>query len=243
MWKPGLWALGACTTAYVGLAALEGLHNRHTNGSYSRSLAEEKEICQMYRWDPHGLAIQGSLSIAILGLNLIGYNFGTQSRLLDLADCHQSDWTRNWTLLTAAFCHLNSTHLIGNMVSLLPEVPTLLQACGQSPYQFAAFYICAAIFGTYTQRVSSYRIWIQKWASRFDFTKPRNVGASGVMMAVLAASLFTQSWSSPSFNVIFSACIFGSRVATDIWGLFFSDQNVGFAVSYFQSNYLTLRSV
>ena len=231
LWKPALWTLGATTTAYVGLAAMEGLHNRLTDGSYARTLRERKREHALHPRSPRSLVNGGSLSLTVVGLNLAVYYYGQHypRNYLKLADCHQMDWKRNWTLLTAAFCHTNLKHLCANMTSLVPEIPHLLQACGQSPYQFVAFYGSAAIFSSYAQRIVSYNRWTHSWTSFFEFTAPRGMGASGVAMAVFAASCLSQPWNSPSFLV--SAWGLGYQVSNDIMGLFYSNEMIGFAVS------------
>ncbi|KAF1972027.1 hypothetical protein BU23DRAFT_569511 [Bimuria novae-zelandiae CBS 107.79] len=245
LWKPGLWALSASTTTFVGLAAMQGLHDRLTDGSYSRTLAERKRQYVMYRTTSPSLVTHGGLSLTVVGLNLAAYSYCRQrpGNILQLADGHNSE---HWTLLTAAFCHMDSAHLCTNMATLIPEIPHALEACGQSPYQFVAFYVSAAIFSSYAQRCVAYSRWSQSWISRFDFTAPLGVGASGVARAVFAASCFTQSWSSPSF--IFSALTLSRQVMGDIEGLLRSRESIGFAAhlagaafgvayAYFDANY------
>lgn len=231
LWNAGLWACGASTTAFLGLAAMEGLHNRLTNGAYSRTLSAQEKEYRLCDSTPSLLLNNARLSLSVVGLNLAVFVYGQQNprSVMRLADSHHKDWRHNWTLLTAAFCHINSNHLAANMSSLVPELPHLLQACGQSPYQFAAFYISAAIFSSYAQRIVSYNRWTHSWASIFDFTKPHGLGASGVAMAVFAASCFSQSWTSVSFLV--SLVTLGRQVANDVVGLLYSNEAIGFAVS------------
>ena len=227
----GLWACGASTTAFLSLAALQGLHNRFTNGAYSRTLSAKQEEYRLSKSTPHLLLNNARLSLSVVGLNLAVFVYGQQNprQVMRLVDSHHDDWTQNWTLLTSAFCHIDRKHLTANMWSLVPELPHLLQVCGQSPYQFAAFYISAAIFSSYAQRVVSYSRWTQSWVSVLSFTKPRGLGASGVAMAVFAVSCFSQSWTSVSFLVSFVTL--GRQVANDVQGLLYSNQMIGFAVS------------
>jgi membrane associated rhomboid family serine protease len=223
--KPGLWALGASTTAYVGLAAMEGLHDRLTDGSYSRSLMERRREYVLRRSSP--LGSQRALSLTVVGLNLSAFMYCQRDprNVMKFVDSPRG----TWTLLTCAFCHTNIKHLASNMASLLPEIPHLLQVCGQSPYQFVAFYVSAAIFSSYAQRAVSYTRWTQTSSYRFNLRMPLGLGASGVVMAVFGASCFTQPWTSPSF--LFSASTLGWQVANDLHGLIYSNKAIGFAVS------------
>ncbi|KAF9741917.1 hypothetical protein PMIN06_011917 [Paraphaeosphaeria minitans] len=222
--KPGLWALGATTTAYVGLAAMQGLRDRRTNGAYSRSLKKKKEEFVLSRSSV--LVSHRGLSLTVVGLNLAVFLYGQKTlkgnwKLVDKPG-------RTWTLLTSAFCHKNIQHLSANMFSLVPEIPQALQVCGQSPYQFIAFYVSAAIISSYAQRVVSYTRWTQQWTSRFGFSEPVSMGASGVVMAVFAASCFAEPpWASPSF--LLSAMTLGWQVTNDVVGLFNSKEAIGFA--------------
>jgi len=70
---------------------------------------------------------------------------------------------QNWTLISSAFCHIDSQHFMVNMASLVLGIPALLQMCGQSPYHFAAFYFVSAIVSFFTQRVYSYIQRSQTW--------------------------------------------------------------------------------
>ncbi|KAF2450066.1 hypothetical protein P171DRAFT_481111 [Karstenula rhodostoma CBS 690.94] len=222
--KPGLWALGASTTAYVGLAAMQGFHDRCTDGSYSRSLKKKKEEYILRRSSP--LVSHRGLSLTMVGLNLAVFMHcqSAPRKLWRLADSPSG----TWTLLTCAFCHKDIQHLSANMASLVPEIPHMLQVCGQSPYQFIAFYVSAAIFSSYAQRAVSYIRWTQRWTSRFGVGTPLSMGASGVAMAVFAASCFAQpSWASPSF--LLSTLTLGWQVTNDLNGLFYSDEAIGFA--------------
>lgn len=224
--KPGLWALGASATAYVGLAAMQGLHDRHTNGAYSRNLMKKKEEYLLSRSSV--LVSHRGLSLTVVGLNLAVFiqcqsHPSKLQRWVDLPG-------RTWTLLTCAFCHKDIQHLSANMFSLVPEIPQVLQVCGQSPYQFTAFYVSAAILSSYAQRVVSYIRWTQRWSSRFGLRTPVSMGASGVAMAVFAASYFAEPlWASPSF--LLSALTLGWQVTNDLVGLFYSNEPIGFAVS------------
>lgn len=224
--KPGLWALGASTTTYVGLAAMEGLHNRLTNGSYSLMLAEKRRDYVLRRSSP--LVTHRGLSLTVVGLNLSVFLYCQRDprNVLRLADSPRG----TWTLLTCAFCHTDIKHLSANMASLVPELPHLLQVCGQSPYQFVAFYVSAAIFSSYVQRAVSYTRWTQSWSSRFNLRVPLSMGASGVAMAVFGASCFAQPWTSPSF--LLSASTLGWQIVNDLNGLFYSNEAIGFAVSH-----------
>ena len=234
LWQPGLYALGASTVAYVGLAAMEGLHNRCTNDSYARTLAKRRAAYDKRRGTPSRLFDHAGVSITVVGLNLAVFRYCQQntSMYFKLADTHQRNWTRNWTLLTAAFCHLDPKHLTANLSSMLPEIPQILQVCGQSHYQFTAFYIAAAFCSSFAQRAVSYSQWSNSWLSRFDFTAPRGMGASGVTMAIFAASCFKQTWRSPAFWT--SALTLSYQVADDIVGLYRGRKGIGFAVRCFK---------
>lgn len=224
--KPGLWALGAITTSYVGLAAIQALHDRRTDGAYSRNLMEKRREYRMSRSSV--LVSHRGLSLTVVGFNLAVFLYGEEhpSNLRKLVDAPGG----TWTLLTAAFCHKDPRHLSANMSSLVPQIPHVLQVCGQSHYQFIAFYVSSAILSSYAQRVVSYTRWTQQWSSRFYVNTPASMGASGVAMAIFAASCCGDaSWTSSSF--LLSASTLGWQVLNDAMGLLYSDQAIGFAVS------------
>ncbi|OAG06312.1 uncharacterized protein CC84DRAFT_1217550 [Paraphaeosphaeria sporulosa] len=203
---------------------MQGLHDRSTDGTYSRNLKKKKEEFVLNRSSV--LVSHRGLSLTVVGLNLAVFLYGRENprnywKLLDKPGC-------TWTLLTTAFCHKDLQHLSANMFSLVPEIPQVLQVCGQSPYQFVAFYISAAIISSYAQRAVSYTRWTQQWSSRFFIGEPISMGASGVAMAIFAASCFAEPpWASPSF--LLSALTLVRQVTLDFGGLIHNKGNIGYA--------------
>jgi hypothetical protein len=125
LWQPGLWALGASTSIYVGSAAMEGIHHRITGRSFARNLSKARKEYTGHRpfWAIAGLTrFEGALSLTVLGLNYSIYRYCRHDIFRNgfwLADSGK----HNWTLLTCAFTHFDPKHLVSGILLDSTRIP------------------------------------------------------------------------------------------------------------------------